>query len=99
MKTLETIYDDSRKRRVIVFQRDDGSFGFDEERFSDEPLEMAWLPYGPDCRCDSAERALSEAHGRVPWLAEVTDRTPNPALHRTAGPCPISKLNSSARRR
>ena len=72
MKMLETIYDDSRKRRVIIFQRDDGSFGFDEERFSDEPVEMAWLPYGRDCRCDSAERALSEARGRVSWLAEIT---------------------------
>jgi hypothetical protein len=72
MKTLETIYDASRKRRVIIFQRDDGSFGFDEERFSDEPLEMAWLPYDRDCRCDSVERALSEARGRVPWLAEFT---------------------------
>jgi len=71
MKTLETIYDDSRRRRVIIFQRGAGSFGFDEERCSDEPLELAWLPYGRDCLCDSAERALSEARGPVPWLAEI----------------------------
>jgi hypothetical protein len=71
MKTLQTIYDDSGKRRVVIFQRDDGSFGFDAEHFSDEPLEMAWLPSGFDSRCDTAERALVEARGRVGWLAET----------------------------
>jgi hypothetical protein len=70
VKTIQTIYNDSRKRRVIVFQRDDGSFGFDEEHFSDEPLEMAWLQVGYDSRCDTVERALGEARGRVAWLAE-----------------------------
>jgi hypothetical protein len=70
MKMIQTIYDDSRKRRVIIFQRDDGSFGFDAEHFSDEPLEMAWLQSGFDSHCDTAERALVEARGRVGWLAE-----------------------------
>jgi hypothetical protein len=65
---IQTIYDNSQTRRVIIFQRDDGSFGFDEERFSDEPLEMVWLPSGRDCRCDTAEGALIEAYGRVEWL-------------------------------
>ncbi len=69
----QTIYSDCRKRRVIIFQRNDGSFGFDEEHFSDEPLEMAWLQAGYDSRCDTAERALGEARGRVGWLAEGRD--------------------------
>ena len=72
MKTVQTIYDDSKKRRVIIFQRDDGTFGFDAEHFSDEPLEMAWLPSGFNSFCDTAERALSEARGRVDWLAEIS---------------------------
>jgi hypothetical protein len=72
MKTIQTIYDGSRKRRVVIFQRDDGSFGFDAEHFFDDPLEMAWLQSGFDSRCDTAERALVEARGRVRWLAETT---------------------------
>ena len=70
MKTIQTIYDASRKRRVVIFQQDNGSFGFDAEHFSDEPLEMAWLKSGFDSRCDTAERALVEARGRVSWLSE-----------------------------
>ena len=71
VKTLQTIYDNSGKRRVIIFQRDDGSFGFDAEHLSDELLEMAWLPSRFDSHCDTAERALAEARGRVQWLAET----------------------------
>jgi len=73
MKTIQTIYSDCRKRRVIIFQREDGSFGFDEEHFSEEPLEVAWLQAGYDSHCDTAERAMVEAHGRVGWLAEGRD--------------------------
>ncbi len=72
MTTIETIYDDAKKRRVVLFCREDGSFGFSEERFSDEPLEQAWIPAGrySACRCDTIERVLPEARGRVSWLAE-----------------------------
>jgi hypothetical protein len=74
MKTIQIIYDTDKKRRVIFFESDDGSFGFEEQRFSDEPLEMAWIPVGkppqPNCHCDTAERASSEARGRVAWLSE-----------------------------
>jgi hypothetical protein len=70
-KIIQTIYDDSRKRRVIIFHRNDGSFGFEEEFFSDEPLELAWLPSGRD---------LVEACGRVEWLAErAPDQARKPA--------------------
>jgi hypothetical protein len=72
MTTVQTIYDDAKKRRVIILQREDGSFGFEEQRFSDEPLEMCWIPFGrySVCHCDTAERALVEARGRVTWLSE-----------------------------
>ena len=79
-KIIQTIYDDSRKRRVIIFHRNDGSFGFEEEFFSDEPLELAWLPSGRDSRCETAEGALVEACGRVEWLAErAPDQARKPA--------------------
>jgi hypothetical protein len=66
MNAIHTIYDDTKKRRVIVFQRDNGSFGFEEQRFSNEPLEMAWIPFGRYSLslCDTSERALAEARGR-----------------------------------
>ena len=73
MTTVRTIADETRKRRLIVFRRDDGSFGFEEEWFSDEPLEMSWIPFGrySVCRCDTEERALAEARSRVGWLAHL----------------------------
>ena len=71
MSPIQTIYDSSQIRRVVVFQREDGSFGFEEQRFSAEALERAWIPFGRYSlsRCDTAESALAEAHGRVAWLA------------------------------
>jgi hypothetical protein len=74
MKEVQVIYDDSQKRRVVIFENAQGSFGFEEQRFSEEPLEMAWIPFGnpprPNCHCDSADRALFEARGRIAWLSE-----------------------------
>jgi hypothetical protein len=72
MTTVQTIYDDAKKRRVVILQREDGSFGFEEQRFSDEPLELSWIPFGrySVCHCDTAARALVEARGRVAWLSE-----------------------------
>jgi hypothetical protein len=72
MATIHTVVDEAKKRRVVVFRREDGSFGFEEERFSDEPMEMRWIPFGrySICRCDTADRALAEAQNRVEWLAK-----------------------------
>jgi hypothetical protein len=71
MKALKIVYDDSKKRRVVIFR----SFGFEEQFFSDEPLEMCWIPIGapprPNCHSDTPERALIEARGRINWLSET----------------------------
>lgn len=73
MTTIQTIYDDAKKRRVVIFQRDDGSFGFSEERFADEPQEQAWIPVGrySTSHCDTAAGALGEARDRVSWLSMI----------------------------
>ena len=78
MTTVQTIYDEDHKRRLIVFQRSDGTFGFREERFSAEPMEVAWMALSLDsvCRCDTVERVLTEARGRVPWLRESNGGLP-----------------------
>lgn len=72
MTTVQTIYDDAKKRRVVILQREDGSFGFEEQRFAAEPQEQAWIPVGrySASHCDTEARALVEARGRVAWLAE-----------------------------
>jgi hypothetical protein len=63
------------KRKLQVFRRDDGSFGFESLRFSEEPLEMCWIPHGPfsECFAPTAEIAEDEARGRVDWLRDETD--------------------------
>jgi hypothetical protein len=78
MTNVQTIYDEAYERRLIVFQRDDSTFEFREEQFSAEPMEMAWISLSLDssCRCDTAERVLAEARGRVPWLREANNRLP-----------------------
>jgi hypothetical protein len=66
--TVETIVHADGMRRVEIFRRRDGSFGFEELR-QIEP-ERAWVPSGhyTNSFCASAEVALSEARARVSWL-------------------------------
>ena len=75
-ETIRTVYSADRRNRVCIFRRDDGTFGFCEERFSEAPLERCWIP---TCRhtesiCSSEETVLRESIGRVPWLAEMVAR-------------------------
>jgi hypothetical protein len=56
-------------RRAEIFERPDGTFGFDELACGDE--EGAWFPSGKYSTAiiDSIERATSEAVGRIAWLS------------------------------
>ena len=70
------IYDAERKRRVRVFGSPDGSYSFIEEKFSDEPLEMCWIPQTyrrSQPICSSFEIAMREARGRIEWLAAADE--------------------------
>ncbi|MEX0611074.1 MAG: hypothetical protein WD738_16210 [Pirellulales bacterium] len=65
------IYDETKKWRVRIFQAPNGSYGFVEEVFSDDPFELCWLPITAGRShpvCDTVETALREAHGRIDWL-------------------------------
>ena len=64
-----SLYSRDGLRRVDIFQRPDGTFGFEELRF-DAALD-AWVPFGrySTAFVDTAERALAEARGRIGWLA------------------------------
>ena len=68
-KIVKTINDRSGKRRVHVYQRSDGSFGFEEWKFAQE--EQCWYPVGRYSHAviDTLENAEREATSRVHWLA------------------------------
>ena len=74
--TLKTIVKEfvgaDGKRKLQVFRRDDGSFGFESLRFSEEPLEMCWIPDGrfSECFAPTADVAELEARGRIDWLRD-----------------------------
>jgi hypothetical protein len=70
-KILREIYNADQTRRVLIVERENKAFGFEEEYFSDDPLEMSWcdVRQKPFAICDSPETALTEATGRIEWLA------------------------------
>jgi hypothetical protein len=73
-RVIKTIAHPNGIRRVLIIQRSNGSYGFEEERFSAEPEEHTWLPFGRRSYsiCDSEDAAVREACGRIGWLNEVT---------------------------
>lgn len=58
------------KRKVAIYCREDGSYGFEVLRFSHEPTELSWIPYGrfSECFVPGEQTAESEARSRVDWL-------------------------------
>jgi hypothetical protein len=69
------IYNNSQKRRVIILRRESGTFYYEEEYFSDEPLEMCWIPTGRRVIgfYDTKETAETEARGNIDWLKNNTN--------------------------
>ena len=67
---VRTIFNSDRTKRVVIFRRDDGTFGFEELRPGEG--ESGWIPHGrysvsfTDCE----EAALAEARSRVRWLTQ-----------------------------
>ena len=59
-------------RCVDIFERPDGSFGFEEFRRDSEDAR-GWFPVGffAEQVFESAEAALAEARRRVSWLNEA----------------------------
>ena len=75
IKKLKEIYDVERKRRVIIYQNDLGTFGYEQEYFSEDHFEMCWIPTGRKVVgfYDSAATAETEARANVDWLKEEND--------------------------
>lgn len=78
MRIVKEILDATGKRKVEIIQRADGSCGFSAWVFSDDPLEKCWIPIGrySECYAPDADRAESEARGRVDWLRQAGSSTP-----------------------
>jgi hypothetical protein len=57
-------------RKVEIFRRADGTFGFEELKFGEE--ERIWFPVGryTTAIIDSLDNAIMEARGRVSWLRD-----------------------------
>ena len=58
------------KRKVEIFRRHNGTYGFTVLRWSEEPLEKCWVPFGrySECFALDAATAEAEARSRVEWL-------------------------------
>jgi hypothetical protein len=65
---VKTIEDPAGGRRVRIYRRPNGTFGFDEWVYW--PDEDSWCPSVPDSYAviDTAERAEQEARSRISWL-------------------------------
>lgn len=72
-QVVKTIHNPQGNRRVELFQRRDGTFGFQEWAYAAD--EGAWLPFGrySIAVIDTLERAEQEARGRIAWLARGSD--------------------------
>jgi hypothetical protein len=68
--TVKTLFSPDRFKKVRLFRRGDGTFGFEEWHFHAE--ENSWALFGQYSvsHCDSPERAEAEARGRVGWLGD-----------------------------
>ena len=67
-KVERTFLNKDRTRKVEIYQRADGTFGFEELKYGQE--EQAWFPVGrySFAVIDTLEHALKEAVSRVSWL-------------------------------
>lgn len=71
-KIIKTIYSIDKKKRVNFIQKSNGLFTFEEECFSEDPVEMCWISTERQFLsiCDSLDSAILEAKGRISWLEE-----------------------------
>lgn len=52
------------KRKVQFFHREDGSFGFEIQRFSEDPRERYWIQYGQFFECFAIDEQTAEFEAR-----------------------------------
>jgi hypothetical protein len=70
MQIVKTIVHPEGSRKVEVFRRPDGTFGFEEWHWLED--ESCWCPFGKYSApiIDTLGHALEEVKGRIPWVTE-----------------------------
>jgi hypothetical protein len=71
---IKALPNTNMSRVVVIFQRSDSSFGFEEMKFDKE--EQCWIPCGrySEAFISNLETALKEARDRVSWLCESENK-------------------------
>jgi hypothetical protein len=66
---VRTIWNADKTQRVDIFQREDGTFGFEELHYAIDG--QAWCPHGrySESFTETSEAAIFEASSRVQWVA------------------------------
>jgi hypothetical protein len=65
---VDTIYNRDQSRRVVIFRRDDGSFGYEDQFYCDETGYDCWLPWSqPGSRFATQDIAWREALSQGEW--------------------------------
>ena len=74
-EVVKTVHHPDGDRKVEIFRRADGSFGFEAWKFLKD--ENAWAITGPHSISfiETLERAEREARERVSWLKEIESST------------------------
>ena len=69
VKIVKTIESEDGNQKLHIFQRENGTFGFEEMKFGED--EDAWFLVGrySIAICESESTALREARDRVGWLS------------------------------
>ncbi len=73
MTEVKTVHASDGVRRLRVFSRADGAFSYREDFYNTKGAEAYWEPLTSDYKGEfaSAEEALAEAAGNIPWVAEA----------------------------
>jgi hypothetical protein len=73
---LEIIYADDPERRVVIFKRPLGTYGYRQERHytNDQAKAEGWASVGGRaCYYEDLETARREVVENIPWLAKHKD--------------------------
>ena len=68
---IDTLYSTDGKRRIVIFRRESGTFGYREERYfqNDIANTEGWASLeGRSCYWDTLETAKREISENVTWL-------------------------------
>jgi hypothetical protein len=72
-QTVKTIFHPDARRRVDIFRRDDGLFGFVELIRYDRPEGNYWALLPPwSTITDTVDAAEREARSSIPWLIGIS---------------------------